>query len=139
MGCGVNSYAVVDPYRAVRRDFERKMGLAASGPVVDLTISESDSGYTVSIDVPGVADDAVTVTVHDGNLVIEGERKSTVDENAKTVFNNRVFGKFRRVLKMDDSIDPESIDAVLENGVLTIQLQRRPEVQPRKISIRSQS
>lgn len=137
MRCNANSFAVPDTYRSIRRDFERQMGLRSSGPAAELTISESDARVSVHLDVPGVSEDALSVTVHDGHLVIEGERSSAATDGSATVFCNRVFGKFRRVLKLDEAIDPDSVDAVLENGVLAISLSRRPEVQPKKITVRS--
>ena len=69
--------------------------------------------------------------------MIEGERLAAVPEDAETAYCDRSFGKFRRVLNLDDSIDPESIDAVSDNGVLTITLTSRPEVKPKSITIRS--
>ncbi|MEQ9412055.1 MAG: Hsp20 family protein [Fuerstiella sp.] len=48
----------------------------------------------------------------------------------------RYSGKFERVIVLSDVVDPASIDATLENGVLQIALSRRPEAQPRMIQIR---
>ena len=129
--------SLLDPFRPIRREFERQVGLSSTGPGVNLTISESDEDIRVMMDVPGVSDSDISITVHDGHLIIEGERSSATPDGAKTLFNNRQFGKFRRTLKLDDSVDPDNIDAVSDNGVLTISLTRRPEIQPRKVTVRS--
>lgn len=134
MRCNLHS---VDPYEIIRREFDQQMtGLRRTGDV-RMTVTESEQGFSLELDVPGFKEEDLNVAVEDGHLIISGERTSSVPENARTLFNNRTYGSFRRVLRLDKSIDTDSVDASIRNGVLTITLTRRPEVQPKKIAIRS--
>ena len=137
MNCSTNTLAKCHPLNAIRRDFERQMGLRSANQSHGLTITETDDSVVVGVDVPGIPEDSVSATIHDGHLLIEGERSAVDGEESTVVYNERAYGKFRRVVRLDDSIDPDSVDAVLEHGVLTLTLSRRPEVQPTKIEIRS--
>ncbi|MCP4788279.1 MAG: Hsp20/alpha crystallin family protein [Fuerstiella sp.] len=100
-------------------------------------IHESDSTVTIELDVPGFKDDDLEITVNDGELFIVGTRQAEIPSGAELMFNNRQTGSIQRVVKLDDSLDPESVDAVLEFGVLKIMLSRKPETQPTPIRIRS--
>lgn len=131
----VAALPVVDPFRTARQDFERRYGLHSDG-AFGLRVTETDHEISVSLDLPGMTEQDVEITVNDGHLVIRGERRSHAPENAKLLFSNQSFGEFQRTLGFHDSLDPDSIQAVMENGVLTITMSRRPELQPRRIEIR---
>lgn len=126
---------VVDPFRTARQDFERQYGLR-SDDALGLTVVETEADIRVGLDLPGVSEEDVDITVNDGHLLIKGERKASAPENSKLLFSNQSFGEFQRTLRLHDSLDPDSIEAVMDNGVLTITIARRPELQPRKVSVR---
>ncbi|MEZ6121821.1 MAG: Hsp20/alpha crystallin family protein [Planctomycetaceae bacterium] len=138
MRCNVNSYPVSDPFQVIRREFERRVGLP-SGRTEGLRVVEVDSQIHVILDLPGVAESDVDITVHDGVLNISAERKSNLPEQAKVLITDEPFGTIQRTLKLHDAIDPNTMDAVLENGVLTVTMSRRPELQPRKVTVRPAS
>jgi HSP20 family protein len=104
-----------------------------------MSVLESSHHWTVHVDVPGVSESDVDVTVQEGTLVITGERSLPQDEDVRSVFNDRPAGKFRRLLKLGEGADHSAIDAELANGVLTITVQRTAESGPRKINIRTES
>ena len=131
----VPAFPVMDPFSAVRRDFEHRMGVRTDS-AAGLNVTETDSEVRVSLDLPGVSVDDVELTVQDGCLSISGERKPSTPDGSELLFSNRTFGPFQRTLKLHDSIDPNSVDAVMEDGVLTITMTRRPELQPRRVSVR---
>jgi HSP20 family protein len=87
-------------------------------------ISRKDNGYTVEIPVPGFSPDQIDLTVQDDTVMISGssERRN-----------------FTRQIVLPDEIDPESITAMVENGMLRLQLPLRPQAQPRKIAIQASS
>jgi len=114
------------------------MGLTAN-PSTGLTVAETETDVVVTIDLPGMSERDLEITVEDGILLVKGERTSTVPEGAKMLFSNRAAGEFERTLKIHDSIDPSSVDAVMEDGVLTIRMTRRPELKARKINIKPAS
>ena len=125
------------PFVALRKDFERQLGLESSPAFAGMTVTEYPDQWTVSVDVPGVAETDISITFHDGSLIVEGERKARPVEGAKELFSDRSFSRFRRVLKVREAIDQNNIDASLAEGVLTLVLHRSPETAPAKIAIRS--
>ena len=124
------------PLAAIRREFERHLGVVSAGELGAMTVTELSDRWIVDLDLPGVSESDVNVTFEDGSLVIEGQRKAVVHEGGKGLFNDRSFGSFRRVLNVRDAIDRNAIEANMADGVLTLVLNRSLEATPRKISIR---
>jgi HSP20 family protein len=124
------------PFVALRRDFERQLGQENVPSYAGMTVLEYDDRYTVSVDLPGLSESEIAVSIQDGVLVVEGERGSFGAEGAREVFNDRTIGKFRRMLKIREGVDVSSIEADLQQGVLTLTLKRSVEV-GRKIVVRA--
>ena len=70
----MNCSSLSHPLAALRSDFDRQMGLRPRTSSHRLSILESDESVVVSLDVPGVSESDVSATIHDGHLLIEGER-----------------------------------------------------------------
>ena len=126
-----------NPSAALRRDFDRNLGLNTESSCGAMTVLESRDRWTLAVDVPGAALEDLDITLTDGLLVVEGQRKSRSDDGAKEVFNDRTFAKFRRELRIREGVDQNRIEADLKDGVLTLNLYRSPECSPQKISIRN--
>ena len=124
-------------FAALRRDFERNPRLDSASSFGAMTVLESADHWTVEVDVPGALLADMDITLTDGSLVIEGHRKPRTDDGVKEVFNDRVFSKFRRELKVREGIDQSRIEADLRDGVLTLTLFRSAESSPQKINIRN--
>ncbi|MEO2018570.1 MAG: Hsp20/alpha crystallin family protein [Fuerstiella sp.] len=108
-----------------------------SSQVAPVTIRESDTNVAIEFDVPGFKDDDLEITVNNSELLVTGKRAAEIPSGAKLMFHNRHADSLDRVIKLDDSLDPESVDAVLEFGVLKIMLGRKPEKRPTPVRIRS--
>ncbi len=103
-------------------------------PSVD--ISEHDSHFELHAELPGLSKDDVTVTVKDGVLSIEGEKKRTAnsaDGNERRT--ERAYGKFSRSFRLSEKVDAENIAASYKDGVLTLRVQKAEEVKPKSIEI----
>jgi HSP20 family protein len=112
-------------------------GVAAKtwAPLVDVT--ETERELVVTADLPGIDAKDVTVTVRDGVLVLEGERKAEAEEKGKEFHRvERFFGKFHRSVTLPPVADPERIVAESANGVITIRVPKKPGAVPRRIAIR---
>jgi HSP20 family protein len=92
----------------------------ATGERFSYNVSRTERGYEVEVPVPGFGPENIEITLKDELLTIAG----TTEKRS-----------FTRNLVVNDEIDPEGISAKVEHGLLTISLNRRPEVQPRKISV----
>ncbi len=100
-------------------------------PPVD--ISQDDTGYILTFDVPGVAEKDLSIEVKDRILTIRGERIN----GKKYTYSERHTGRFARSFTLPRNLDGDQISADLANGVLTVRLAKKPEVQPKRIEIRS--
>lgn len=104
-----------------------------------LDISEHDSEYVISVEVPGVEENDITLTLDDHRLVIEGEkRQENRSEDNKFHRVERSYGRFRRVLDLPADAMDEDIDASFNNGILTVRIPRTEQAKAsrREIPIR---
>lgn len=100
-----------------------------------LSVWEADNTLHVEVDLPGVKREDVEITFEKGELTITAERK-THTENPVHLHNERTYGKVSRSVTLPDTVDPNTIEAALTDGVLRVSIQKLPEAQPRKIEVR---
>jgi HSP20 family protein len=112
---------------AGRDEFERADWIPAAD------IYESDTGYLIAIDLPGVTRDAVEIDLDENRLVIKGTR--TVEESTKHR-TERPVGKFLRAFTVPGSVDQTRIRADYKDGVLQLRLPKRKEPKPQKVEIK---
>jgi HSP20 family protein len=104
-------------------------------PRVD--ISETESEFRVTADLPGVNKDDVNVNFEDDTLVITGERKQeTTSEETNFYRTERVYGRFSRSFTFPKGIEIDKIAAKFDNGVLHVSIPKTSESKPRKISVK---
>lgn len=110
---------------------ERKIG-----PSCDIT--ETDTHYLVSVDMPGMKKDDIKIEMTDKMLTISGERKrENSDVNKKVQLYEKSYGSFKRSFALPTSVEAEKIEAQYENGVLELYLPKVQAAQPRTIEIQS--
>lgn len=103
-------------------------------PLVD--IREDENGFELYADLPGLTKGEVSINVEDGILTISGERKFENEEKSDEYRRvERGYGTFHRSFNLHDHIDTGHIQAVLENGVLKVNLPKREESKPKNIEI----
>ena len=102
-----------------------------------MDVVETEQGYKVKTDLPGLNKEDISVSVKDNVLTIQAESvKETSEENSGTVLRQeRRAGKYARSLKLGTLIDESAITAAYENGVLILTLPKAEEAQPKKIDI----
>lgn len=94
----------------------------------ELDVHDDGKQLTVAVELPGVDEKDVTVTLANGILTIKGEKKSEHEENdGQTYMSERSYGAFERSLRLPDSIDESKLEARFDKGVLRIAAQKRPE------------
>lgn len=115
--------------------------LAADSPLCDgwcpaLEVHEDKDKFVIKTDMPGVPKENINVSIHDGNLVISGERKSeTKKEDAKVLRSERFYGSFQRVLSLPAGVASDKVKADYKDGVLSITLPKADEAKPRQIDV----
>lgn len=117
-----------------RRGNEEKPASAVWSPRMDVT--ETDDAYHLSIDLPGLSKDDLSITVDDNRLMMRGERQEerrTDDENV--VRRERTFGQFYRTLRLPTSVNEENISATFDDGVLSVDLPKTKKSTSKEIAI----
>jgi len=102
-------------------------------PTVD--IFEDSQGITLMADLPGVSRERLEVRVDGDNLTIEGRAKIDMPEGMEALHADIDTTRFRRSFSLSSELDTEAISATMKDGVLTLTLPRRAELQPRKVEV----
>ncbi len=96
-------------------------------------IYETESGYVIAMDLPGIDRDALEIDIDDNRLVVKGTRAITETRQHRT---ERPKGKFVRTYSVPASVDQAKIAGEYKDGVLQITLPKRTEQKPKKIDIK---
>ena len=105
-----------------------------------LDIKENADSYVFHLDVPGVKNEDIEVTLDDGYLKISGSRKlerKSDDEDGMYRNFERVSGSFKRVVKLPSHSTSDDVSAVAKDGVLTITIKKPEEVLPKRIEVKA--
>ena len=86
----------------------------------------TDSAYKISLELPGVTENDVEITVHEGLLTVKGEKKVEREEKGENYFfSEREYGRFQRTFRLPADADASKAEASFANGVLTITIPKR--------------
>jgi HSP20 family protein len=104
-------------------------------PSVD--VSETDGEYQIKAEIPDVKKEDVKVTLADGVLTIQGERKHEKEEKGKKYHRvERSYGSFARSFTLPDLVDEEKVKAEFKDGVLNLQLPKSEKAKPKAIEVK---
>lgn len=107
---------------------------AKRGLRLPISTWETKDGVIYELDVPGVSEKEFDVYIEDRILTLSGTREVSKRPGAMQLDGQR-YGEFRRTFTLPDSLDASTVSAHLDNGVLTIRIDRRTEALPRKIMV----
>lgn len=107
-------------------------------PVCEITDREKQ--YSLSLDIPGMREQDISIEVKDNQLFVTGERKFEAQSDKDQVLRTeRRYGKFQRVFTLPQNVNADNIQASFEHGVLDIVLPKEEKAQTRKITIGARS
>jgi HSP20 family protein len=97
------------------------------------------SEYRIALELPGVEEGDIEITVHDGVISVSGKKTSEREETGETYFfSERAYGSFSRSFRLPPDADAEAVAAGLKDGLLTIRVPKKAEKTPegaRKVAI----
>jgi HSP20 family protein len=103
-------------------------------PPVD--VYEDEHNITLKIEVPGIDEQDVNVTIENNTLTVRGERRFEKDEKEENFHRvERMYGSFTRSFTLPNTVDPEQVSAHYEKGVLKIRLSKKAEAKPKLIKV----
>ena len=104
-------------------------------PSVD--ISETDNGFEVHAELPGVATDDLHVSIKDNLLTLSGEKRQVVAADDSDTYRRveRRYGSFERKFKLPSEVAADAIKAEFRDGVLTLSIPKPESVKPTQIPI----
>lgn len=116
-----------------RGDGGRAAEMTGAYPV---DIREDDNQVYIEAELPGFTKDEIEVTMEQGVLTINAQRKHEERRGEEQHLSERRFTRVSRSFRLPTPVDENQIDAHLENGVLTLSLPKREEVKPRRIEVK---
>jgi len=134
-----------DPFRELRRiqnEMDQLLGASAlrgpataAGGFPAVNIYAGQDGVAVVAELPGVEKDDLEVQAHHDTLTLSGGRRPAAEREEAYHRRERRSGRFTRSIQLPYRVDPERIEARLENGVLRLSLPRPQADKPRRIAI----
>jgi len=129
---GWDPFRGLDPFREMTPMLRPEGGFLAA-----FDVKETKDGYTFRADVPGVKESDIEVTVTGNRLNISGKRDAEKQERTDTYYTyERSHGSFARSFTLPEGADMQSVHAELRDGVLTVSVGRKPELQPQKVPLK---
>jgi HSP20 family protein len=103
-----------------------------------LNLSEDQDHVYVRAELAGVRPEDIDITLEENKLVLRGERKIPAEEKVVGYHRReREAGSFRRVVGLPERLDPEKVEAVFKDGILTITLTKPEKLKPKQISVKT--
>jgi len=145
-----------DPFKEMEREMQeltnrfsrmlssspaRSIGARESVAVADwapsVDISETDEEYLIKAEIPEVEKKDVRVTVQDGLLSIQGERRQEREEKGKRFHRvERSYGTFLRTFDLPDGVDEDKLKAEFKEGMLLVHLPKTEKAKPKAIEVK---
>jgi HSP20 family protein len=124
---------------SVPRDGAVPGGRARLPDLAGLRREGDQGGVPLQGGCPGIADKDLEVTLTGNRLTVCGKREAEKEDKSERYYTyERNYGAFSRSFTLPDGADFEKLQASLESGVLAITVPKKPEIQPKKIAVKSE-
>ena len=103
-------------------------------PKVD--IWETEAGYNLEVEMPGVDKGGVDVKLEEGVLSILGRVQPEETHGFEKVYSEYEFGNYERQFQLSEIVDESKIKASIKNGILQLELPKRESAKPKRIEVK---
>ncbi len=138
-----------DPFESAQREFDSVLGRLFGNRVLDggdypapygVDVREDADHLYVEAELPGYKKDEVDINIENQTLTIsashkEEHREPKSGEKAEWLLRERRYSRFQRSFTLPATVDAQSVQAKLNDGVLTVTLNKREETKPRRITV----
>jgi HSP20 family protein len=110
--------------------------LAAGNFVPPVDIYEDEQNLVLKMEIPGMKEEDLNVSLENNTLTVSGERKFEQEEKEENFHRiERRYGSFVRTFRLPNTVDSEKVSAAYEQGLLKITLGKRAEAKPKQIKV----
>lgn len=111
-------------------------GRATQSWVPPLDVWETETELVYAFDLPGIAEEAISIEAQDDTLTVTAAREKTTEESGDRFYRfERRYGTFSRAVGLPAGVDDAKIAATYENGVLEVRVPKPEEAKPRRIQL----
>ncbi|MBP7050736.1 MAG: Hsp20/alpha crystallin family protein [Phycisphaerae bacterium] len=104
-------------------------------PAID--VAEKDDAVVVRAEVPGCTPDDIEISVYGNTLTLSGEKKESHEDKGDGYYHlESTYGSFRRDIPMPTEVDPDKIEAVVKDGVLSVTLPKAEKSKAVKVKVK---
>ena len=132
------------PYRrarihnmALNDRIARNISLANNDVHVPVDIKDENDAFLLYAIVPGLSAEDIDIEILNDTVSISGEFKREVEDDEIFLRSERPHGKFRRSFRFATKLVADQAEAKLENGILSLQIPKVPEAQPKNIKVKT--
>lgn len=138
----------VDPFEATQRDFDHLLVRLLNGQQQDaggrlapyaVDVREDGDHIYVEAELPGFKKDDVNITLENNTLTIAAERKEDARQgdgkNGELLHHERRYTRFLRSFTLPPTVDEQTVNAKLQDGILIVTLNKREETKPRQVQV----
>jgi HSP20 family protein len=136
-----------DPVEIAQREFDTMLGRYFGNRLTDggsglapygVDVREDTDHIYVDAELPGFKKEEVNISLENNTLTISAEHKESEErksDKAEWLLHERHYSKFQRSFTLPPTVDPNSVEAKLSDGVLHVDLNKREDTKPRKIQV----
>lgn len=124
-----------DPFRELDRLADQALAGARMPRTMPMEAFRRGDQFIVAIDLPGVKQDEVDVTIERNVIELSARRQPLRQAGDEVIVDERPQGEFRRQLFLGDNLDPDKLTAQYDRGVLTLTIPVSEASKPRKVQI----
>jgi HSP20 family protein len=125
-----------DPFRELIQGVFANQADSGRVHVPRFDIEETEDEWIVETELPGVKRADIDVEVHDGELLVSGEIKER-ERVGVLRHRTRHVGKFEVRVALPGDVDPQRVDANLDDGILVVHIPKPERTKARKVEVSS--
>jgi HSP20 family protein len=107
------------------------------GTFPPINIYNQDDKAILVAEAPGLKTEDIDLTVHGDSVTLKCQREDQAVENERFYRKERPTGTFSRTVTLPDAVDPDTVKAAYNNGVLKVQMEKAKESKAKKIQIKT--
>lgn len=112
-----------------------RTGQLFSGWSPALDLYQDNDNFVAVVELPGMRKEDIEISLHDGSLIVGGERKSSSSNGEKAERTERYVGSFRRSISLPAPVDANKVNATYRDGILTVRMPKAEEAKQKRITV----